>query len=261
MLKTCKNCENQHEGDFCNQCGQMVIETPYRFKHVRQKIAKVLNIERGLLYTAYQLTIRPGITIENYLKGITRRYYNPISYVFLIVTISSLIMSQLNIYEEFQYDFGEALDYTEKQKANMVKFNKFLGKYMNIFTMLMLPFMTFGSYISYRSWFKGKKHNLAEHFVIYSFVFGQTTLLGIILMPITFSFHSGVLSFFIGMFLVTFYFIIITRYLYKFNYFTAFLRSILAYFLGFSFFMIFIFIVTIIIVIVMKVLGINPPSS
>ena len=63
---TCKNCNHQFEGKFCNNCGQSAdihrLDYKSLFKDLRKNFLKYFH--GGIFYSAVQLCKRPGDTIR-----------------------------------------------------------------------------------------------------------------------------------------------------------------------------------------------------
>lgn len=54
----CKNCENQFEGHFCNQCGQKANVQRINFSYLVNEFSKgIFQIERGLFFTIKELFV------------------------------------------------------------------------------------------------------------------------------------------------------------------------------------------------------------
>ena len=150
----------------------MSDSTPKRItmQTISEYILTIFNLERGLLYTMQQLTIRPGQAIKEFLFTEKRdKHIKPFSFLILMATISTFItlklMSQdINI-------TGMSLSISENDSPLIqdlaANFNILLSKYFNLVQMLKIPFLTLGTY-----WlFKKNKFNFAEHLVINSFIF------------------------------------------------------------------------------------------
>lgn len=93
----CLNCGSSTVEEYCAHCGQ-----PYRGGRrltIRGLLAefghKFLNLERGLLRTARDLTIRPGLMMRDYVTGKRKTYVNPFAYL-VFGTALNLIVYRLS---------------------------------------------------------------------------------------------------------------------------------------------------------------------
>jgi len=61
------------------------------WKFILSQVFEVLEMERGLLFNLKELTLRPNRFITRYLSGHTKGVMNPFTYLFLILTIITLV--------------------------------------------------------------------------------------------------------------------------------------------------------------------------
>lgn len=68
MITTCKNCNHNFKGNFCNNCGQTANTHEINFTSILHEIQHgIFHIDKGILYTSKELFRRPGHTIREYL--------------------------------------------------------------------------------------------------------------------------------------------------------------------------------------------------
>ena len=172
----CKNCGTAFAGNFCNQCGQKYINQRYNLRDgISHLFSTVINIDRGLWHTCFELLRNPGKVINGYLNGITIRYFHPFRFVFLLLTLSVFLMVVTGAYDVVQESF--AVRYTgnyvpDIQKRIMTGINS----YMHIMLAVSIPILALASWLFFRS----SKLNYAEHLIINSFAYGETVLLGML---------------------------------------------------------------------------------
>ena len=151
--------------------------TPQRItmQTISEYVLAVFNLERGLLYTMKQLTIRPGQAIRDFLFTEKRnKHIKPFSFVILTATLSTFItlklMSQnINI---SGFNLGSSKNDSLFVQELIANFNYLLAKYFNLIQMLKIPFLTLGTY-----WlFKKNNFNFAEHLIINTFVFSYISI-------------------------------------------------------------------------------------
>lgn len=89
----CLNCGSPTVEEYCASCGQ-----PYRGGKrltIRGLLAefghKFLNMERGLLRTARDLTVRPGAMMRDYVTGKRKTYVNPFTYLVFGTAINLIV--------------------------------------------------------------------------------------------------------------------------------------------------------------------------
>ncbi|MFD2718506.1 DUF3667 domain-containing protein [Hymenobacter monticola] len=102
---TCLDCGAALTDKFCAHCGQSADTHRITLKHLllHDLPHSVWHVDKGLVYTFYQMLTRPGLTIRGYLAGQRTRLFRPVSYLLLLVGFSALVMSA------FQVDLQQAM--------------------------------------------------------------------------------------------------------------------------------------------------------
>ena len=91
MPTTCLNCGAEIQHQFCPYCGQKKDVEKLNWHSLVHEIAHFFtHIEKGFLTTSFQLLIRPGRVIKEYLAGKRKKYHKPISF-YLIWTAIHLV--------------------------------------------------------------------------------------------------------------------------------------------------------------------------
>jgi hypothetical protein len=79
---SCANCGAGLSGPWCASCGQRVLEGRHTLRgFARAGVGHVLDVDRGFLHTAMQLTAAPGRVIREFIAGVTERYTHPVAYL------------------------------------------------------------------------------------------------------------------------------------------------------------------------------------
>jgi len=84
---TCKNCENQFTGKFCNQCGEKVyLEKDKNLSHLFEEVFHFFTHFDGSFLTTLKTFLRhPGKLSADYCSGIRKKYFKPIPFFLLLV--------------------------------------------------------------------------------------------------------------------------------------------------------------------------------
>ena len=204
-LKNCKSCEAPLSGLFCSNCGQKVIEERYTLKKIfGDLIANIFNLEKGFFFTFKKLFTVPEEVIDGYLNGQTKKYYNPIRFFLIWISLQVLIMVSFNIWES-QFDkVGEVYEKiglikTEADKLRMKKISAYTQNFLTVIPLFLVPFFSFMGY----KLFSRKKLYFAEHCIINTYVVSMSTIIGFLaaicyaIFPplISYSFFVGIVSF------------------------------------------------------------------
>ena len=250
----CINCGNHFEGSYCNKCGQKVINARYTLKHFFNIVFDSIDINRGVLYTAKLLTRNPGKVINDYLKGKTKDYYNPLSYLLIIFGIYAIIMIWFNVIDTSIENSNELLGLEEKNtrfQSIVVVYMKRILSFMPVF---ILPFYSLIS-----KWvFRKQKLYYAEHLIINCYLFAQysllLTLLVVVLIPFS-ELNRFVMLFGTVVFIA--YYTYALRGVFKISFSSSLFRTLGIFVFGTLLFYIFLIVVMIVVIILLELSGIS----
>ena len=94
----CTTCETHYEGNYCPRCGQSSMIGRYSFKNAFLLFLDVWGLgNRGMFRTIRDLVFRPGYMIRDYLQGMQMAYFPPFKLFFLLIALSLLVQTGLNI--------------------------------------------------------------------------------------------------------------------------------------------------------------------
>ena len=94
----CTTCGTQFEGNYCPRCGQSSKIGRYSFKNAFLLFLDVWGLgNRGMFRTIRDLILRPGYMIRDYLQGMQMAYFPPFKMFFLLIALSLLVQTGLNI--------------------------------------------------------------------------------------------------------------------------------------------------------------------
>ncbi len=150
-LHTCKQCGENGNGKYCNNCGQAYAIKRITISTIIHEIFHFFShIDKGILYTLKQLIIAPGKPQLEYIEGHRAKHQKPFSMFFLCITTSALIFYWTNLLLYKHFNVGDASDV------------QFFHQYMVVVTIVMLPVYTLITYV----FFIKSKFNYAEIFVL-----------------------------------------------------------------------------------------------
>ncbi|WP_299336129.1 DUF3667 domain-containing protein [uncultured Psychroserpens sp.] len=175
----CKNCHTEltADSDFCNRCGGKVIRNRLTFKNLFEHISETFfNYDNKLLRTFVDLFKKPEAVIDAYVKGVRKRYVNPLSFFGITLTISGLsvfiIKKYYLEYLDFSKMFSEELINNPVSKQ-MLEDSATGGtfEYSSLILSAMIPIMAIISFVV----FFDKRYNLTEHIILY--MYGMSTII------------------------------------------------------------------------------------
>lgn len=185
----CKNCkvELAKEDGFCQNCGARVIQERISLRFLfNEFMDKVLSVDNKILKTFFHLIIKPDIVINDYIQGVRKKYFNPVSYLLISITLSGVYMffikdMAIETIETFQLnDPNNPINNKEFNE----KYLSFFTDYQSLINSLFIPVVAF---ISWLVFLNRKKYNFYEHVVIYLYSNSQISIISIlIVLPIFF---------------------------------------------------------------------------
>lgn len=193
-LSLCPNCDHalpaSDPSNYCPNCGQHMRHQRFKFGVIVREAASVaFNLERGLLYTAGKLTVSPGEVVRNYWDGITRRYYNPLRYAFIMVTLSTLVTLTSGVYEKQVSEIsgsgntaswvqprpGMTEEEIAEQRAFQDRIQQETKKYLSVFSLLTVPVGAFALWLLFRD----RRKYMGELMIATAYYIGHTSLFSI----------------------------------------------------------------------------------
>jgi len=167
-MPVCLNCGSIVNTNFCPNCGQkkgvekltwrsFVVEIFHFFAH----------IEKGFLNTTWLLLIRPAKVIGEYLAGKRKKYFKPLSLYLVWVAFHVLI-----------YQLVVGWMHYENLRTSNVLFSggeagTYIAKHTNLFGLLLLPILSFFSWLIVSR----PKLNYIENLVTLIYIFATSEML------------------------------------------------------------------------------------
>lgn len=166
----CLNCGGPVPGNFCGHCGQDAHTHRYTLGHVLHEIPHtVLHVDKGLFYTAKELTLRPASTLRSFLAGQRVPHFQPLAYMLLIAGVSAFLSAALHL-RPFVPDDPNVGPAGRQLQAHLADG---LDKYWRWITVGALPLTAF---IAWRL-LRRAAFTYAEWLVINAYLFGTAWLL------------------------------------------------------------------------------------
>src|SRR5687768_4468983 len=98
----CKNCGSEVNGKFCSSCGQKKDIHPITIKNVMHDFLHALtHADKGFLLTLKSVFTRPGVVAREYIEGKRKKYFNPLSFLVIIMAISAIVSTQTGYFKAF----------------------------------------------------------------------------------------------------------------------------------------------------------------
>lgn len=167
---TCLNCGQAVTTKYCGNCGQKAETHRFTFRHFVEHdiIHGVFHIDKGFPYTAKQLFLRPGYAIREYIEGRRISYFNPVTFLLLIIALNLFVQYSVG------YNFESVFVKPDKEVATALQqVQHFQQKYMKQLYLGTIPLVSFCTWLVFRR----SRKNYIEHLVMNTYKDGALLLL------------------------------------------------------------------------------------
>jgi hypothetical protein len=182
----CTNCGKMRRDEYCGGCGQRAVRGRLTVPSIAHQVAgEVLNVDRGLLFTALELSRRPGAAIRDYVEGKRVRYTGPVKYFVLTVALTTFATTQLGVLDEVAtgmfHEMGPNAPVTPAQAS------AFMSQWMTLFMALGVPFT---AAVTHRL-FRRERMTYAEHLALNLYSYGHQCLVLVLALLIGHAFPAS----------------------------------------------------------------------
>lgn len=214
----CNNCDHEFTGNYCPVCGQKATWGRITWASVRENVMLLWGMEsHSMPYTLYQLMLRPGYLIGEYISGRRQVSYPPVKMLFVVAVVYAIIKQLLGIEIEPLTAKEEKIKFIVIV-INWLKANPGWGM-MTLTIFLIIP-----TWFFFRFAPRYPRHSLPESFFI------QIFMSSLMLICLLLSEISEVL-----MLLIPFYYYITYRQLFGYRFWGTTWRLLLALIVWFTF--------------------------
>ncbi len=183
--RKCLNCGSEVNGKYCCECGQRMSTERLSIKGAMRDAARDLtHINRGVVYTAWNLLVRPWAVVRDYVKGRRVRYTPPVS-MLVIVCFVAAFMSGIVRNEVWSYVSiveGE-VDGEPVSVSFFVAMARFLSSAPSVQRLLGYLPVVFVVPLVYRR-LGAARFNFAEYFMAMVYMACAYVIFGILVMPL-----------------------------------------------------------------------------
>ena len=153
----CLNCEAPLAGQaYCPACGQDARTRRLTLADIGHAAVHVLtHADHSVFRLVRDLALRPGRVAGEYVAGRRRKYFNPFTFVLVIVGVAALVMGATNF-----------IDFTRAAPSNPV--SAFLQRNINLVILAQLPLLALFT----RMLFRREGLHFAEHLVLAAYTSG-----------------------------------------------------------------------------------------
>jgi hypothetical protein len=166
----CSNCGAPLADKYCSHCGQKAETHRFSTKHIfaHDFIHGVFHLDKGFLFTAKELLVRPGYSIREYVEGKRVNHFNYVTFILLLITVNVFI------HTTFHVNIAEIFN-DVRPDAN--KLQIFMLQHLKEIQLLQIPFIAAINYFV----FSKSRQNFAEMVVMCAYWQAGFLLIGTII--------------------------------------------------------------------------------
>lgn len=197
---TCKNCDVAFSGKFCNQCGEKAYHEQDKSMHhlLHEATHFITHLDGSFFKTVKALFTRPGLLSYDYVRGVRKKYFKPVS-LFLICVVAYLLFPffsglnmKFNTYmnEGFRFhSFTESAALKKSAREGItleelaVKYN---AKSSKVSKLLLLLYLPISALVLSLLFFRRKKF-FFDHFILSAELNSFLVAFGFLLLPLLLS--------------------------------------------------------------------------
>lgn len=141
---------------FCSECGQSADTRRLTVHDIAHAMVHVFtHADHSVFSLVRDLTFLPGRVARDYIDGKRRKYFNPFTFVLVVVGVASLVLAATRF-----------VDFNRDIPTNPV--SAFLQNHLNLVILVQLPLLAaFGKLL-----FRVDKLNFAEHLALAAYTSG-----------------------------------------------------------------------------------------
>ena len=229
MENICKTCGYTHTLNYCNRCGQKVIDKRFTTKELLHDLFhNLIHFDKGFLFTFYSLLIRPQIVIKEYINGATKKYTNPATFAIYLIAFATFFIVRQDYIERNAQSISNFLYNQDQVQLSVQKhFLEFIKHYLQYFTLLYIPFFALVS-----KWLF-KTYNYAEHLILICYTYALVTIISL---PLTLLYDHYSFTKFVSIAIVVVYYTYTYHKLLSIGILKSFFKTILFYILSYFLF-------------------------
>jgi hypothetical protein len=162
----CPHCSHPLDLIFCPSCGQAKAVQRINGRYLIDELGKLIQYERGILFTIRELSLRPGPAVRSYLKENRSKLVKPVFFILVTSLLYSFFNEQFQVEEQIKVLLPKT-NLTRDTLFNWVQANY---GYSNLIMGFFTAFWT-------RLFFKKYGYNYVEILVLLCYVSGIAMLI------------------------------------------------------------------------------------
>ncbi len=179
--RICPSCGKPGNGEHCTHCSELMNPRRITTASVFKSIPDVfLDLEHGLLFSAWAFIKQPGESIRRYFNGDRQRHYKPLKFVLFIGGLYAFLYISFNIHGSSSGIYEDWLKDAQTGASTGKNIDQFVTQWTSVIFLVQFPIIAFITWLLY----KEKKYFYGEHLVANAFFIGEVSLFKIIFFPV-----------------------------------------------------------------------------
>lgn len=190
----CLNCESALEPRqlYCSVCGQKADTQRLTLHDITHALVHVLtHADHSVFALVRDLAYKPGEVAREYVAGKRRKYFNPFTFVVIVVGVASFVLAATKF-----------VDFTGMAPTNPV--SAFLQRNINLVIFMQLPMLALTGMLFFR---KARLH-FAEHLVLAGYATGFRSIFFTVLVAPVWALlhwnHNATVAVYLGVWVIYF---------------------------------------------------------
>ncbi len=185
-MKRCLNCGKKLSNNdvYCRFCGQDASTSLLSSKNfIVDTLLRLTRLNKGFLYTCFQLLVRPWTVIRDYIRGKRVRYTAPVQ---MLIVLCFLYVVVRHFFEEEPVDIIESMGIPHEESTRISALKYFLKFYFSSpslqYIILFLPALPVMRLVFRKQ--GADKYNMAEYLVAGLYMSDTMLCLEILTLPL-----------------------------------------------------------------------------
>jgi hypothetical protein len=171
-MAACKNCGAELFDKHCHRCGQKAtVKRIELLSLIKDLPHAIFHVDHGFFYNLKNLFTRPGFAIKDYLDGRRKPFFNPVTYLVILLVLNYIAVKVTNLH---YYDEQELLSMSPKEIQFIKDYDKtqwWFLEHTYYYMLIAIPVSSVFYYFFFRLF--RIKYNLAECAIILMFIIAQ----------------------------------------------------------------------------------------
>lgn len=162
----CFNCNHTVNGNFCSNCGQSLQLARIDSRYILTSIGDVLSFKKGIFYTIKELLLRPGSSVNAFIKEDRRRLMRPVIFVIFCSFFYTILQRLLGFEDSY-------VNYSSETPSSAIIIIEWIQGNYGYANILIAVFIAGWLKVLFRKY----DYNFYEALIMLLYIFGEGMLI------------------------------------------------------------------------------------